>query len=192
MSSTSRSLVEMLVCMGCIALTAATSIAQLEEITVRSGSKTITVRSGESPSGSRAMTAGDFAREMLNAHNDIRTAAKLPALEWSSGLAAISQKWANALMAQNRTAHNAKSPYGENILVTGLGSAPASVVSEWASESQDYTYHTNTCYGDCGHYTQLVWRGTRKVGCAVARNARREIWVCSYDPPGNVKGERPF
>jgi hypothetical protein len=33
---------------------------------------------------------------------------------------------------------------------------------------------------------QIVWAKTRAVGCAVAKCPRRGIWVCNYDPPGNV------
>ncbi len=171
---------------------AAATFAHPEELTMRSGSKTVTIRSGESASGTRHLSKSGFAPEMLHAHNDVRAEAGLPPLQWSDELAAYSQKWANSLIAKTRTVHNAKSPYGENILVTGLGSTPSSVVTEWASESQDYMYDTNSCKGDCGHYTQLVWRGTRKVGCAMARNGQREIWVCSYDPPGNFVGEWPY
>jgi uncharacterized protein YkwD len=157
---------------------------------VNSGSKTITIQSGES--SPRTITSGDFSKEMLTAHNNIRTKIKLPPLQWSSKLAAYSQKWANTLIAKDRADHNSKSPYGENILVTRLGSTPAMAVAEWASESQDYTYRNNACNGDCGHYTQLVWRSTREVGCAMAHNSQREIWVCSYDPPGNYRGEWPY
>ncbi len=163
---------------------------QSEELTIHSGSRTITLQSGES--WSRTMTAGDFSRGMLTAHNNIRAEMKLPLLQWSSELAAYSQKWANALIAKGTAVHNSKSPYGENILVTGLGSTPSSVVTEWASESQNYTYRSNACDGDCGHYTQLVWRSTREVGCGMAHNGQREIWVCSYDPRGNFRGERPY
>jgi pathogenesis-related protein 1 len=187
-----RSLFGNMACIGCIALVVSTASVQSEELTVRSGSKTITIQSGASDFGSRTITADDFAREMLNAHNDVRGRVGLPPLQWSEDLAAYSQKWANSLIANNRTAHNSKSPYGENILSSGLGSTPASVVTEWASESQNYTYSTNTCNGDCGHYTQLVWRNTRKVGCATAHNNQREIWVCSYDPAGNVRGKWPY
>lgn len=185
-----RRILGMLIRMGCITLMAGTAIVQSEELTVRSGSKTITIRTGEPPS--RIPPAGSFSGEMLTAHNCIRAEMELPPLQWSSELAAYSQKWADSLIAQNRVAHNSKSPYGENILVTGLGSTPSNVVAEWASESQSYTYHSNTCTGDCGHYTQLVWRSTRKVGCAKATNGRREIWACSYDPPGNYRGEWPY
>jgi pathogenesis-related protein 1 len=186
----SRHAFRMLIRMGGIVLLTGSAIVQSEELTIRSGSKTITIQSGES--SPRAITSGDFSREMLAAHNNIRTKINLPPLQWSSSLAAYAQQWANSLIVKNRAAHNSKSPYGENILVTGLGSTPSTVVAEWASEVQDYTYHSNACKGDCGHYTQLVWRSTREVGCAMAHNSQREIWVCSYDPPGNFSGEWPY
>ena len=43
-----------------------------------------------------------------------------------------------------------------------------------------------------GHYTQIVWRSTVEVGCAVARSGLHEVWVCRYSPPGNVVGQRPY
>jgi len=132
------------------------------------------------------------AREMLSIHNAIRAQLKLPPLQWSSRLASVSQNWANTLAAKNRSAHNPNSPYGENIFITGPGRTPSAVVKEWASEARDYAYLTNECSSDCGHYTQIVWRDTQRIGCAVARSATREVWVCSYDPPGNFKNEWPY
>ena len=148
-------------------------------------SNDVGIRSGSYP------TKG-FNQQMLTAHNNIRAQAKLPPLQWSVKLAAYSQRWANLLLAKNWTRHNPDSPYGENILITGMRTNPEEVVMEWASEARDYSYRTNSCSTDCGHYTQLVWRETRKVGCAVAYNAKRTIWVCSYDPPGNYQGEWPY
>ena len=187
-----RSLFRTVACIGCIAFVTAVVVVQSEELTVRSGSKTITIRSGKSDIGTRTVTKDDFIREMLDAHNDVRCRVGIPPLQWSGDLAAYSQKWANSLIADDRTAHNSNSPYGENIIATGLGSTPASVVAEWASESRNYTYITNSCKGDCGHYTQLIWRSTQKVGCATAHNNQREVWVCSYDPAGNFRGEWPY
>jgi hypothetical protein len=43
----------------------------------------------------------------------------------------------------------------------------------------------------CGHYTQLVWRRARQVGCAAARGGSREVWVCEF-PEGNYIGMRPY
>ncbi len=141
---------------------------------------------------SRVQPPDALTREMLSIHNSIRAELNLPALQWSSALADYSQRWADTLLAKGRAAHNPNSPYGENILIAGVGSAPSMVVKEWASESRDYSYRNNACSSDCGHYTQIVWRNTKRVGCAVARGARREIWVCSYDPPGNYRDEWPY
>jgi len=38
----------------------------------------------------------------------------------------------------------------------------------WADEEKCYDYDSNTCAEGhmCGHYTQIVWSTTRKLGCA--------------------------
>ena len=41
-------------------------------------------------------------------------------------------------------------------------------------------------------HSSYCWSKTRAVGCAVADAPRREIWVCNYDPPGNVIGYRAY
>jgi pathogenesis-related protein 1 len=133
-----------------------------------------------------------LAQEMLTVHNAIRAERKLPPLQWSNELAAYSKRWANTLLAKNLSIHNPNSPYGENIFLAGVGSAPSLAVKQWASESRDYDYRTNSCRTDCGHYTQIVWRDSRRVGCALARGSQRDVWVCSYDPPGNYRGEWPY
>jgi len=43
-----------------------------------------------------------------------------------------------------------------------------------------------------GHYTQMIWRNTTEVGCAVAERDDRQILVCRYSPPGNVRGEMAY
>jgi len=43
-----------------------------------------------------------------------------------------------------------------------------------------------------GHYTQMVWSRTSKVGCALASNLRDEYLVCRYMEAGNVMGESPY
>lgn len=78
----------------------------------------------------------------------------------------------------------------------------ARALRSWASESADYDPRSGRCRAGavCGHYTQMVWRETRGVGCALARclggspfsDERWSLVVCNYDPPGNVVGRRPF
>ncbi len=134
-----------------------------------------------------------MAGEMLAAHNAVREKLKIPPLQWSDRLAAAAQQWANTLLRKHQFTHNADVPYGENLFdIDGAAATPATAVKFWVSESRNYDYATNTCRGLCGHYTQIVWRDTRYVGCAVARGGGREVWVCEYDPPGNVLGQRPY
>jgi uncharacterized protein YkwD len=133
------------------------------------------------------------SRQMLSAHNAVRSRVGLPPLLWSDNLARFARDWANTLLARNQFSHRPNSPYGENLFeIRGDVASPQEVVGDWASEARDYDYRANRCHGQCGHYTQIVWRNTKSVGCAVARGGRREIWVCNYDPPGNYVGQRPY
>jgi len=67
----------------------------------------------------------------------------------------------------------------------------------WAAEQVHYHYDSNTCDpgATCGHYTQVVWRATQKVGCALGRCAGLtypSTIVCDYGPGGNVSGQKPY
>jgi pathogenesis-related protein 1 len=131
--------------------------------------------------------------EMLASHNAVRARLKVPPLTWSDRLADEAQGWANWLLAEKRFVHRPGSAYGQNMFeIAGAPASPTRVVYEWDSESLDYDYASNTCRKVCGHYTQLIWAATKQVGCAVARDSRREVWVCNYDPPGNWIGKRPY
>ena len=107
----------------------------------------------------------------------------------------MAQQWAEELLATGKLSHRPKPQYGENLFeIRGTHPNPAQVVADWAAEARDYDAAVKACRTEavCGHYTQLVWRNTKQVGCGVARGPDREVWVCNYDPPGNVAGERPY
>jgi pathogenesis-related protein 1 len=134
-----------------------------------------------------------LARDMLAAHNAVRKQAGVPPFVWSDKLGAVAQSWANTLLKNKQFYHRPRSDYGENLFeIRGGSVTPQDVVHDWASESRDYDYSSNRCRAVCGHYTQIVWRSTVEVGCAVAKGGGREVWVCEYNPPGNFVGQTPY
>jgi pathogenesis-related protein 1 len=74
--------------------------------------------------------------------------------------------------------------------------SPAQVVDSWGSEKLNYDYANNSCRPGkiCGHYTQMVWRTTTTVGCAraVCEDTQQQVWVCQYQPAGNIVGNKPY
>jgi pathogenesis-related protein 1 len=74
-------------------------------------------------------------------------------------------------------------------------------VEGWASEQQWFDYDGNSCAApdgqSCGHYTQLVWADTRRVGGGRANVTTDDGWntvivVANYGPAGNVDGQPPY
>lgn len=147
-------------------------------------------------------------REMLNAHNKVRTEHSLPLLTWSDELAAGAQKWSETLKEEDACmfSHDPDNDYGENTYwewwtpasPDELISSATDAVTWWADEEKFYNYDKNTCKSgeQCGHYTQLVWEDTTEVGCgmSVCMDGQKQtnVWVCRYNPAGNYRGERPF
>ena len=133
---------------------------------------------------------------LLAAHNRARRARGLPDLQWSAELATTAQNWARHLQAENcAMRHSGAHGFGENLAwASGQHLTPSAVAAMWINESRAYNAAANTCAPGaiCGHYTQIVWRNTKTVGCAMSSCGNAEIWVCNYAPPGNYVGERPY
>jgi pathogenesis-related protein 1 len=140
----------------------------------------------------------------LAAHNQVRQQVGLPALSWDPALAATAKAWAmkcmdtdgDGLLDHNGGRSPSPSMYvGENIYGATRGATGPAAVSAWASEAANYNYSSNTCTGVCGHYTQLVWRETTRVGCALHECAGLRFSstvACDYAPGGNVNDRRPY
>ncbi len=147
---------------------------------------------------------------VLAAHNKWRAEVGVAPLSYSTELEASAQAWANSLKRTNhcQMRHSkADGKYGENLywasaIMWSDGHrelqkiAPESPVDSWGKEKADYDYTANKCKSGkvCGHYTQVVWKGTRRVGCAyaVCEDSQEQIWVCQYLPAGNWVGEKPY
>ncbi|OKH37243.1 hypothetical protein NIES2101_36605 [Calothrix sp. HK-06] len=156
--------------------------------------------SGSSPSPSPSPSVGGMAGEILNAHNRYRAEVGVPPLTWSDTLASHAQDWANHLAANRSFEHSQGTGEGENLWKGTSGSfSYTQMVERWGNEKQYFVmgpspnFSTTGNFGDVGHYTQMVWRNTTEVGCAIAEGADGQTTlVCRYISPGNVTGERPF
>lgn len=146
--------------------------------------------------------SSNFDQRVLAAHNRERSALGLAPMAWDPALAASARNWADTLARTGRFEHapfNPGNPEGENLWAgtRGYFSVEAKV-DAWLREKQHFVpgvFPNNSRTGrveDVGHYTQIVWRNTGKVGCALAAGAAEEVLVCRYAEPGNWRGERPF
>jgi hypothetical protein len=147
-------------------------------------------------------TRADFNQRLLAAHNAERAAIGVPPLQWNPQLAADARVWADELATTGRFEHSpdepGQAPQGENLWAgTPRAFSPEAMVHLWASEKRDYrpgVFPNISRSGDLeqvGHYTQLIWRASRQVGCATAVGRDEEFLVCRYSTAGNVYGERP-
>lgn len=145
------------------------------------------------------------------ARAQVRTGDPLPGLTWSTPLAGLAFEWANQLAHRcEGLEHRAPTQHGQNLAArASVGSAsrfsPSEAVAGWMAEAPCWTPGrfgtTDRCdmacvaklnSTGCGHYTQVVWRKTRELGCGYATCKRDEFWACNYSPPGNVRGQAPY
>ncbi|KAK9690539.1 hypothetical protein RND81_09G135900 [Saponaria officinalis] len=105
--------------------------------------------------------------DYVAAHKSARTAVGVATLVWNTTLA----------------------DYAKANGFTGVDA-----VNLWIAEKSNYDYASNSCKnGECGHYTQVVWRDSVRLGCARVTCQNGGVFVtCNYDPPGNYIGERPY
>lgn len=147
---------------------------------------------------------------MLAAHNKWRAQVGVGKLTYSPELEVSAQAWADHLRDENHCRMQHSKPdgkYGENLFWASAMNwsdgrrelvkvTPAQAVDSWGGEKRDYHYQTNSCKPGkmCGHYTQVVWKSSSKVGCAMAvcADSKEQVWVCQYQPAGNWVGQRPY
>ena len=145
-----------------------------------------------------AAAPASFAERLLIAHNLERDRVGVPRLIWSAKLSAQAQDWADQLARNNRFEH-ARDRFGagENLWMGSAGSYSAEQMIGGFVEEVRYfrtgqfpDVSTTGRWSDVGHYTQLIWRGTQQVGCAVGQGQDSDILVCRYFPAGNVMGDK--
>jgi hypothetical protein len=159
------------------------------------------------------ITTADQAK-IVDYHNQVRRNYKVPDLKWSEDLARTARERAALCNCQ----HTTDKTVGENLAAGGyptmfedpaireyfgIGGYPYLgfdyLVTQWKDEETAYNCQTNTCSGVCGHFTQLTWKETTEVGCALTDcpgsgcgfpdEYKVEYFVCQYRVPGNMGGK---
>lgn len=140
-----------------------------------------------------------FSRALLYEHNRERALTGAPDLRWSRALQDDARRWADHLARTGRFEHagyEQRRKAGENLWMGSAGLYSAQdMIGGFLSEKRDFRsgqfpdVSRTGRWSDVGHYTQIIWRDTREVGCAVARSRVNDVLVCRYYPSGNVISE---
>ncbi|KAJ4716069.1 Pathogenesis-related protein 1 [Melia azedarach] len=142
---------------------------------------------------SKIIQAQSSHQDFVNAHNAARAEVGVGPITWNDSVAAYAQDYADHRIGDCNLDHS-MGPYGEN-LAEGYGKLDGvDAVKMWVSEKPNYDYASNSCVGDeCLHYTQIIWRKSVSLGCGRVK-CHNGWWfvICSYYPPGNIEGERPY
>jgi hypothetical protein len=153
------------------------------------------------PSATSIRSVSVLERAWLSEHNVERARLGLKPLVWDTNLSADAARHAVKMARSGTFEHadqrNNKVAQGENLWMGTIGAYNASdMVGSWIEERTAFrpgifpNVSKTGNWADIGHYTQLIWPDTKRVGCALAGNSSDEYLVCRYYPAGNVLGEK--
>ncbi|XP_075243947.1 ancylostoma secreted protein-like [Convolutriloba macropyga] len=156
----------------------------------------------------RKIVCDDMSGPVLDVHNKHRSHAGLTPMSWSSSLASEAQAYNDKLTGGKCSLiHSNAKGKGENLyMVTGshhtgseLGKSSS---TSWYNEISKYKYPDDakqsfdTCvsFHAVGHFTQMMWSKSTKVGCGFGKCAHKDAFIvtCQYQPSGNVIGMPMF
>jgi len=105
--------------------------------------------------------------ELPAAHNNYHSLHGVPPVTWSKQIVARAQSHADSCLSKHST-----SGYGENIAWATNDKSPATIVEMWYGEESLYDYNFPGYSPGIGHFTQIIWKNTTKIGCASQQNAK--------------------
>ncbi len=150
-------------------------------------------------SRSRLDPEAELAMRLVGAHNQLRESAAVRPTAWDASLAASAASYAAQLASSDKFTHSAATSRpgeGENLWRGTQGVFTIErMVSDWGSEKRMFrsgrfpNVSTTGRWEDVGHYTQIIWPTTLRVGCAVRASSNYDYLVCRYATGGNVVGQ---
>ena len=142
-------------------------------------------------------------KEMLKLHNFHRARHCSPPLVISNRLNGTAQSYAEYLAATSTFEHSHMDldgeGLGENLYMAWISYGPVKVdakaaMKSWYDEISMHDFNKPKFSTETGHFTQLVWKGSKKlgVGVALSPNGREVYIVTHYFPAGNIVGPGYF
>ncbi|KAM7421481.1 hypothetical protein PAMA_015562 [Pampus argenteus] len=140
--------------------------------------------------------------EIVDVHNEFRravqpTASDMLSMSYSEELADTIQTWVDhCIIGHGPVSSRMINGYqlGENLFYSTKIYSWTDVISAWHSEVENYKYPNGSMNGkEVGHYVQVVWNSSYKVGCGVAL-CPNDIYFygCHYYRAGNFHGWPPY
>ncbi len=172
---------------------------------MRRSSATISVclalAAGPAAAATSAASAGlnDINARLLLARDEARAEVGAPPLEWDPQLALAAATYGPALARIGRLVHSPRAGrenQRENLWMGQHGRfRPEEMVWAWTDEKRLFRpglfpeVSMTGNWVDVAHYTQMIWKGTTHVGCAIHSEGGWDYLICRYSPPGNADGK---
>ncbi|HEX8469236.1 MAG TPA: CAP domain-containing protein [Allosphingosinicella sp.] len=154
----------------------------------------------ERPGGGEAQDLSRLEARLLAIHNRERSATGARPLLWDRALASAAASYGPQLERLGKLAHspaNSRAGQGENLWMGTRDAYELEEMAEsWAAEKSLFrpgffpAVSRSGAWSDVAHYTQMIWKGTTRVGCAVRKGRKWDFLICRYSPHGNVVGQR--
>ena len=142
-----------------------------------------------------SISGTDFQKSALDAHNNYRAKHHVGKLVLNQELCDIAQRYAEELARTGNFAHSQNSFHGDNMgenlfACYGMKINGKMMTDDWYNEVSMYDFNNPGYISGTGHFTQVVWKGSKQVGFGYAQ-ARDGYYygVANYYPAGNFIGE---
>jgi hypothetical protein len=152
------------------------------------------------PPGAARQDLGGLETRILNLHNRERAAMGVPPMVWDPLLAAAAATYGPELARRGELVHSpneTRPGQGENLWMGTRGAySVEEMVGNWIEEKRLFrpgifpNVSTTGHWSDVGHYSQVIWPASTRLGCALNSASRSDVLICRYAPPGNVRGQR--
>ncbi|XP_070551654.1 uncharacterized protein [Ptychodera flava] len=152
------------------------------------------------PNQTRVDSFESLKKQILEAHNYYRCLHGVAPLLWDKTLEKYGDYLARSNADIGRLEHSDFEQFGENIAMQALLGIERTTgygfVKMFYDEIKFYDFkHPKFSY-NTGHFTQLIWKDTKRIGCGSSLRYKKH-WThfyiaCEYYPPGNEDEESKF